>query len=83
MSDNKTFTFTYGNTHADNFLTILATNRETISSITIDSASGFADFKQPRISGISGVTLVPEPSSMLLLASGVLGIAPVLRRKIL
>jgi len=81
LSDGKTETFTYGNTHGDNFLTITTINGEQIDSITIDSKSGFQGLKQPRISGISGVIVVPEPSSMLLLGSGMLGLAQVLRRK--
>jgi len=43
------FTFTYGSTNGNNFLTITTTGGETISSVTIDSASGFQDLKQPRI----------------------------------
>ena len=83
MTNTGPFMFTYGDTHGDNFLTITTINGETISSVTIDSASGFQDLMQPRISGISGVTIVPEPSSMLLLGSGVLVLAQVLRRKLL
>ena len=82
MSDGTTFTHTYGNTNGNNFLTITTTVGEKISSVTIDSASGFQDLKQPRLSVISGVTVVPEPSSMLLLGSGLLGVATVVRRKL-
>ena len=81
VTNNGTFTFTYGDTHGNNFLTIETDGSQTISSVTIDSASGFQALKQPRISGISGVTIVPEPSSMLLLGSGLLGVAMVVRRK--
>jgi hypothetical protein len=62
----------------NNFLTITTRDGETISSVTIDAASGFKDLKQPRISGISGVTVpVPEASavtliSLVLLAFGAL-----------
>jgi hypothetical protein len=81
MSDGTTFSFgPYGSTHGNNFLTITTINNETIASVTIDSAGGFQDLQQPRVSGISGV-VVPEPSSLLLLGSGVLGFATVLRRK--
>jgi len=81
MSDGSTSSFpNYGRIHGDNFLTITTSGGELISSVEIDSTSGFDGLKQPRISGISGVT-VPEPSSMLLLGSGLLGVAGVVRRK--
>jgi hypothetical protein len=82
VTNDGTFTFTYGDTHGNNFLTITTIGGETISSVTIDSASGFQDLKQPRISGISGVAIVPELSSLLLLGSGLLGVAMVVRRKL-
>src|SRR5215469_9471427 len=81
VTNTGPFTFTYGDTHGDNFLTMTTINGETISSVTIDSASGFQELKQPRISGISGVTIIPEPSSLLLLGSGMLGLGYLVRRK--
>jgi hypothetical protein len=81
MSDGSIFNYgPYGSTNGNNFLTITTINGEAIASVTIDSASGFQDLRQPRVSGVSGAA-VPEPSSLLLLGSSVLGLAAVLRRK--
>jgi len=82
-TNDNTFTFNYGIAHGENFLTITTTNGEVIDNVTIDSAAGFTGLKQPRVSGVSGVGVVPEPSSMMLLGSGVLGLAYSLRRKML
>jgi hypothetical protein len=83
MSDGSTFSFgPYGSIHGNNFLTITTSGGELISSVTINSAGGFDDLRQPRVSGISGVTVIPEPSTLLLLGSAALCFAGVLRRKL-
>jgi len=82
VTNTGTFTFTYGDTHGNNFLTITTINGEVIDSVRIDSTSGFQDLQQPRLSGISDVTPVPEVSSMLLLGSGLLGVAILVRRRL-
>ena len=81
VATDGTFGFTYdspGLGPGQNFLTMTTKDGETISSVTINAASGFKDLKQIRISGISGVTVpVPEASavtliSLVLLAFGAL-----------
>jgi hypothetical protein len=83
MSDASVFTFgPYGSTNGNNFLTITTSGGELISSVTLDSTGGFQDLRQPRLSGITSPS-VPEPSGLLLLGSGALGLMGVLRRKLL
>jgi hypothetical protein len=72
----------YGAAGGENPLTITATGGGTvIEEVTISSVGGFKSLSESV--SISGVTVIPEPSSMLLLGSGVLGLAQVLRRKLM
>jgi len=75
------FSYTLGN--GNNFLTITASNGETINSISIAAANGFADLRQVRISGATGpIQTLPENGSTLLLVSGSLFALALLRRKL-
>jgi len=64
----------------NNFMTILAAPGVEINQISMTALSGVSTVSQTRI---SGVEVIPEPSSMLLLGSGVLIFAQVLRRKLM
>ena len=57
---------TLGN--GNNFLTIVASNGESITSVNISAPGGFNDLRQPRISGPFSAT--PEPASLGLLGAG-------------
>ena len=81
VTNEGTFTLdNFGMAHGQNFVTITVTPGDAIHSVTIDSPDGFQDLKQIRMSG-PFAAIVPEPSSMLLLGSGVLVFTQVLRRK--
>jgi len=62
------FSFTLGN--GENFLTIVATNGESIASTAISYPTGFTDLRQVRIS----LSAVPEPSTCVLAGTGMVSL---------
>lgn len=80
--DDVLAVFNYQLGPGQNFLTILAVNNESISSISVklSPGGGFNDVKQPRISGPYTPTIIPpqslpEPGSIALLGIGLLALA--------
>lgn len=77
-------TATYGSINGNNFLTITTDALESILSITLTSAGGFADLRQPRILVSDGGGFppaeIPEPGLLALLGLS-LGAAALGRRR--
>ncbi|MFN2513282.1 MAG: PEP-CTERM sorting domain-containing protein [Pyrinomonadaceae bacterium] len=69
-----------------NFFTIVATNNQRIFSVTFTASTPItltlSDAAQFRIGGASpGQTAIPEPASMLLLGTGLIGLASGIRKR--
>lgn len=80
-ANNETFTFSYALSNGQNFLTIVAEPGTAIFSVTVSATGGFTDLRQPRISGAAANgSNVPEPATMLLFGSGLLGIGAAFRK---
>ena len=69
--------------NGQNFFTITAINGQLITSISLTAISGatFEDVRQVRLGGSEIVETVPEPASMVLLGTGLLGAAAGVRKR--
>jgi hypothetical protein len=69
--------------NGQNFFTVTAINGQLITSISLTAINGaiFEDVRQVRLGGGEITNTIPEPASMVLLGTGLLGAAAGLRKR--
>ena len=69
--------------NGQNFFTITAINGQLINSISLTAIEGavFEDVRQVRLGGSEITETIPEPATMILLGSGLVGVAARMRKR--
>ena len=69
--------------NGQNFFTVTAINGQLIQSISLTGINGatFEDVRQVRLGGSEIVEAIPEPATMLLFGTGLVGVAGAARRR--
>jgi hypothetical protein len=69
--------------NGQNFFTITAINGQLINSISLTAIEGavFQDIRQVRLGGDEIAETIPEPATMILLGSGLVGVAARMRKR--
>jgi hypothetical protein len=73
LNVTHSFTTTLGN--GQNFVTVVASNGESILTIGIGYPTGFTDLRQVRISGAGGVSVPDSGTTLTLLGASMLAVA--------